>query len=521
MLIQLPVFVVLYGVIRGLTNTGRRRHGESDSRPAPTTSRTAPQLYHDLDRPARAHEGVRPRPGQQPLLAPFVLAEATLALAVSWPSPSGCNISKCASSIAATPGCGAGQSTDANDAALYAAHLRLHLHPDLGWSKHLFRGFEPVPHRHPGGHLPLRVLQGARVVRKELLRVEEGRASTPRRSIHGTAGRRPAASARATAGPPGRRSSQEIGRPLEEQAAGPNRRRQCRRQQPPATAPRAATVGGLLSNGGVVERRWGRSGTAKRAGAAKPNGAGKPAVRPSARAAPVRGGAGGSTKAGSNGSPGPKEQPPGIPEPQASDRERHVERWNGSRRPGGRSRRPRTPPSISSVSTRADAEFVVVTEPQGRPVRAHAGGGPGTGPGHAHRAPPAEADQDPPLRAGPGGGGPPRWRRVGTGRRPRGHLGGGRGRGSDARRTPRWPNHTEADADPAAANGTGPSPPSGAGARRRAGGRSGGGGQQGAPRGLSRGRQARDGASGGARPGGSEQGPGRPGRRRRKLWVRC
>ncbi len=47
-----------------------------------------------------------------------------------------------------------------------------------------------------------------------------------------------------------------------------------------------------------------------------------------------------------------RSSPPGSPGPPRSDQERRVERWSGSRRPARRSRRPRRPPSINSVWTR-------------------------------------------------------------------------------------------------------------------------------------------------------------------------
>ncbi len=70
MLIQLPVFVVLYGVIRGLTSTVRE-HGNLVARPdyVSHSTRLVPRPPHRQ----RPHEGLRPGPGQQPVLPPLLV----------------------------------------------------------------------------------------------------------------------------------------------------------------------------------------------------------------------------------------------------------------------------------------------------------------------------------------------------------------------------------------------------------------------------------------------------------------
>ncbi len=99
MLIQLPVFVVLYGVIRGLTSTVKE-HGKLD-RPA----RLRLALHPALPRPhrrQRSHEGLRPRPGQQPVLAPLVLGGGHSLRRHRRRRHRHCNTCKCGSSIAGT-----------------------------------------------------------------------------------------------------------------------------------------------------------------------------------------------------------------------------------------------------------------------------------------------------------------------------------------------------------------------------------------------------------------------------------
>jgi hypothetical protein len=81
--------------------------------------------------------------------------------------------------------------------------------------------------------------------------------------------------------------------------------------KPPADKPRAAPSGDAAPPKDTASSNGGRSSN----GAAKPNGAGKPggaAKRPNG--ASTNGGAQrGSARAGSNGAPAPKEQPPGHP----------------------------------------------------------------------------------------------------------------------------------------------------------------------------------------------------------------
>ena len=101
MLIQLPVFVVLYGVIRGLTNTVKV------ARPAPSPTALRLAQHPAVPRPRRQPRpdgGLRPGPGRQPVLPHVLAGTGPSPTPSSWPSPSGCNICKCGSSIAGIPG---------------------------------------------------------------------------------------------------------------------------------------------------------------------------------------------------------------------------------------------------------------------------------------------------------------------------------------------------------------------------------------------------------------------------------
>ena len=124
MLIQLPVFVVLYGVIRGLTHTVKGKHGNVH-RPARLHLPHTPACTDDLIASNGHMKAFGLDLGKQPVLAPLVVAGAPSPTRRSWLVAIGAAISANAPAQQSQPGARSGQSTDANDAALYAADLRL------------------------------------------------------------------------------------------------------------------------------------------------------------------------------------------------------------------------------------------------------------------------------------------------------------------------------------------------------------------------------------------------------------
>ena len=103
MLIQLPVFVVLYGVIRGLTayvqGQGRQNRGPAGDYVSHKT-----RLYHDLIA-ANGHMKAFGLDLGNNLFSHHSSWLGAIPYAVrSWPWPSACNTSKCGSSTVGTPG---------------------------------------------------------------------------------------------------------------------------------------------------------------------------------------------------------------------------------------------------------------------------------------------------------------------------------------------------------------------------------------------------------------------------------